>query len=151
MISIYPPPDSPVSAQFVPVQHASDMQCFGYVLRTGDDSLYFSGDAARLPEQVKERFLAGEIKRIYHDTASHESQAHCWYRRLEDDIPPQRRSDVFCMHLDGDYADQLRQRTRTLPCRVIELAIDRWRRDTIRERRQSGLDGGEDHGGKRHK
>ena len=103
------PPDCPVSAQFVPVQHASDMQCFGYVLRTGDDSLYFSGDAARLPEQVKEQFLAGEIKRIYHDTASHESQAHCWYRRLEDDIPPQRRGDVFCMHLDGDYADQLRQ------------------------------------------
>ena len=103
------PDDCPVSVTFVPVQHVADMQCFGYVLRTGDDSLYFSGDSARLPAEVRQKFLSGEISRIYHDTASHESQAHCWYRRLEEDIPPERRCDVYCMHLDGDYADRLRE------------------------------------------
>ena len=103
------PADCPVKVDFVPVQHAADMQCFGYVLRTADDSLYFSGDAARLPDEVRQQFLSGEIRRIYHDTASHESQAHCWYRRLEEDIPPERRGDVYCMHLDGDYADRLQE------------------------------------------
>jgi len=103
------PADCPVSAQPCPVQHAQDMQCFGYILRTADDAVYFSGDAAALPEQVRQQFLAGEIKRIYHDTASHASQAHCWYKRLEEAIPPDRRGDVFCMHLDGDYGEMLRQ------------------------------------------
>ena len=103
------PADCPVKVDFVPVQHAADMQCFGYVLRTADDSLYFSGDAARLPDEIRQQFLSGEIRRIYHDTASHESQAHCWYRRLEEDIPPERRQDVYCMHLDGDYADRLQE------------------------------------------
>ena len=103
------PADCPVSAQFVPVQHAADMQCFGYILRTANDSLYFSGDAARLPDEVRQQFLSGEIRRVYHDTASHESQAHCWYKRLEEDIPLERRGDVYCMHLDGDYADRLQE------------------------------------------
>ena len=100
------PADCPVSAEPVPVRHAADMRCYGYVLRTRDDSLYFSGDAAELPEEVRELFLRGEIRRLYHDTAGHESQAHCWYRRLEAAVPPERRKDVHCMHLDGEYYEK---------------------------------------------
>lgn len=102
------PEDCPVRAEPCPVQHAQDMQCFGYILRTLDDSLYFSGDAAVLPENVRQLYLRGDIKRLYHDTASHDSKAHCWYKRLEKDIPPEMRKNVFCMHLDGDYEAELK-------------------------------------------
>ena len=104
------PEDCPVSAEPCEVRHAQDMRCFGYILRTRDDALYFSGDAAALPEQVRRQFLAEEIRRIYHDTASRDSQAHCWYKCLEEAIPPERRGDVYCMHLDGDYGGMLRQK-----------------------------------------
>ena len=103
------PADCPVSAVPCPVQHAADMACFGYILRTAEDSLYFSGDAAQPPADVVRQFLQGDIRRLYHDTASHESQAHCWYKRLEAAIPPEKRRDVYCMHLDGDYVQMLRE------------------------------------------
>lgn len=101
------PADCPVSATPCPVQHADDMRCYGYILRTRDDAVYFSGDAAQLLDEVLQLFLRREIRRIYHDTASHESQAHCWYKRLEAAVPPGLRGEVYCMHLDGDYAQML--------------------------------------------
>ena len=103
------PKDCPVQAEPCPVRHAADMQCFGYVLRTGDDAVYFSGDATDLPAPVRDAFLRGDIRRLYHDTASHDSAAHCWYKRLEAAIPPDRRKDVFCMHLDCDCEKELKE------------------------------------------
>ncbi len=103
------PEGCPVTAQPCPVQHVDDMRCFGYVLRTKDDSLYFSGDSHSLPEEVLNRFLSGDIRRLYHDTASHDSEAHCWYRRLVDAIPEEKRKNVWCMHLDGDYEGMLKE------------------------------------------
>ena len=103
------PEDCTVTAEACPVQHAADMQCFGYILHTHDDAVYFSGDAAELPEKVLNLFLSRKIRRLYHDTASHDSQAHCWYKRLEQVIPPERRKDAYCMHLDGDYEDILKE------------------------------------------
>ncbi len=102
------PENCAVEADACPVQHAADMQCFGYNLRTREDAVYFSGDAAELPENILHLFLEGKIKRLYHDTSSHDSPAHCWYKRLEKAIPPERRKDVYCMHLDGDYEDMLK-------------------------------------------
>ena len=101
------PEGEPVSATAHPVQHAKDMACYGYVLFDGKDKIYFSGDAHEPPVTVLNQFLNGEIKRLYHDTASHASQGHCWYKTLCDMIPPQKRRNVFCMHLDGDYEDLL--------------------------------------------
>ncbi len=102
------PAECPVQAEACPVRHAADMECFGYILRTKDDAAYFSGDAADLVPSVRDAFLRGEIRRIYHDTASRESAAHCWFKRLEGAIPPERRKDVWCMHLDCDCEEQLK-------------------------------------------
>ena len=100
--------DAPIRVSAYPVQHAKDMACFGYEISDGEETIYFSGDAAEPCPAVVEGFLSGRIARIYHDTASHESASHCWYRRLEDAIPPEHRRRVYCMHLDGDYAGMLR-------------------------------------------
>lgn len=97
-----------VRARAVEVPHAADMRAFGYLLSFGGETVYYSGDAAALPSEVYEAFMQGKIARVYQDTASHESSAHCWYKRLEQLIPPERRAAVHCMHLDGDYADTLK-------------------------------------------
>ena len=102
-------PDAcPVQARPVEVRHARDMKCFGYELSDGEETIYFSGDAADVPQRVVQGYLEGCIARIYHDTASHESESHCWYRRLEAAFPPEKRSGVYCMHFDGDTIAQMR-------------------------------------------
>ena len=70
------PAGETVSAEAYPVQHASDMACYGFVLSDGGGAVYFSGDAHDLPEAVLHDFLGGKISRLYHDTASHESKSH---------------------------------------------------------------------------
>lgn len=92
----------------MPVQHALDIHAYGYRLTCDGETLYYSGDAAQLPPSVLEDFLAGKISHIYHDTASHPSDSHCYYQRLVDAIPPALRSRVSCMHLDCDMEQQLR-------------------------------------------
>lgn len=102
------PEDCPLSITPYDVPHAADMRAFGYVLRQGDEAVYYSGDAADVPAPVLEGFLAGRIARMYQDTASHPSSSHCLYTHLEELIPAESRARVFCMHLDGDYAQMLR-------------------------------------------
>ena len=103
------PKDVGFSAEPVPVQHASDMKCFGWVLRDEEETVYFSGDAATLPDPVREGFLSGRISKLWHDTAGHDSAFHCSYAHLAELIPEERRKDVFCMHFDADYVAAVRK------------------------------------------
>ena len=103
------PAGEAVTAEAHSVQHARDMDCYGYVLSDGDGAIYFSGDAHEPPAAVLSAFLDGRIARLYHDTASHESAGHCYYGTLARLIPPERRGDVFCMHLDCDCEARLRE------------------------------------------
>lgn len=92
------------------VEHAKDMKAFGYVIDYNGEKIYYSGDAANIPEKVLNDFLNGDIKRIYQDTASHHSTSHCHYSVLEELIPQDMRKQVFCMHLDSDYIDLLHKK-----------------------------------------
>lgn len=96
-----------VQAVPVEVRHAADMRAFGYRLTDGREHIYYSGDAAGLPAAVRDDLLAGRLDRIYHDTSSHPSEAHCWYQRLAEAVPPEIRHKVYCMHLDCDMVDEL--------------------------------------------
>lgn len=92
-----------INASAVEVTHVDDMKCYGYILRDGADSLYYSGDSAHVSDVVKDMFCKGEIDRIYHDTATYESlhPTHCYYGELERDFPAECRDRIFCMHLDS--------------------------------------------------
>lgn len=91
----------------VQVQHAADMKCYGYEISYEDWHIYYSGDAAAIPEEVLEKFRAGEIRNIYQDTASKEGPHHMYVGRLEEAIEESERSRVTCMHLDGNYKEEL--------------------------------------------
>ena len=71
----------------------------------GEETVYFSGDAAEPPAEVSDGFLAERIARIYHDTSSHESASTAGISGWKAIRGSTAR--VFCMHLDGDYADML--------------------------------------------
>ena len=101
------PKDCPV--QMIPheVAHAKDMRAYGLELSCADETIYYSGDAAMVPQAIVDGYLSGRIARIYQDTSSHESAGHCYYKKLEALFPAEKRTNVFCMHLDHDYVDML--------------------------------------------
>ena len=107
-------PENPAGLTAVPVEvkHALDMKCYGYVLSDGTETIYYSGDSSELPADIRTRFLAGEISRIYHDTSTHDSPnpSHCYYGKMEKWIPREERHRVYCMHLDSPCEDMLKEK-----------------------------------------
>lgn len=99
-----------LQAEPVEVKHAADMKCYGYVITDQSETIYYSGDSSELPPKIRERFLKGEIQRIYHDTASEDlpNPSHCYYGRMEGWIPKEKRGQVYCMHLDSPCEEVLR-------------------------------------------
>ncbi len=102
--------DAGVCAEPVEVHHAEDMKCYGYLLRDEETCVFYSGDSAELPVCILEQFLEGKVDRIYHDTATQPSDHHGYYRKLEEVVPPEKRNQIYCMHLDSPCEDMLRSR-----------------------------------------
>lgn len=107
-------PENGAGLRAVPVEvrHVPDMRCYGYLLTDSDGCIYYSGDASELPEDILTAFLAGEIDRIYQDTATcdHPEPTHCFFGKLERWIPEEKRGQVFCMHLDGPWEQLLMEK-----------------------------------------
>lgn len=101
-----------VSIEAVEVQHAGDMRCYGYKIKSENVCLYYSGDASDIPDIVLKDFLSGKIDDIYQDTSTIEgaSASHLYYKRLEDLIPIELRKNVHCMHLDCDCREMLKEK-----------------------------------------
>lgn len=106
----------------VKVRHVDNMECYGYLLSDGKETIYYSGDACEIPSGVKEMFLAGQIDRIYQDTSTHDSPnpSHCYYGKLETDIPFEWRHKVYCMHLDSPCKELLEEKG----FRIVEAPED---------------------------
>lgn len=85
----------------IPVEHVKDMKCFGYLIQSNQEKIYYSGDASTIPAEVTAGFFHGSIQTIYQDTSTKEQSVHCHYRVLEELIPRAMRKRVFCMHLDS--------------------------------------------------
>lgn len=99
-----------ITAVPIPVKHAEDMKCYGYILSDGRECIYYSGDAAEVPESVRADFLGGMISRLYQDTSTHPSDSHCFYEKLEQWFPEEVRHRIYCMHLDSPCEPLLRSK-----------------------------------------
>lgn len=106
-----------IRVEAISVAHVQDMSCFGYLITAGFETIYYSGDASSIPGTILTRFLAGEINRLYQDTSTSGSDhpTHCYIGDLENMIPSDRRSFVYCMHLDGDVAELLQAKGFRIP------------------------------------
>ena len=63
-------------AEPVPVEHADNMDCFGYILEAEGMRIYYSGDSARMPERIAGMLKDGELDAVYHDTSLRLSLIH---------------------------------------------------------------------------
>lgn len=107
-----PENDMGLFAEPIPVSHAADMKCYGYLLKDGAETVFYSGDSSMVPGAVQKMFLDGKIDRIYHDTSTHNSPnpSHCFYGKLEEIIPLEKRGQFYCMHLDSPCEEMLMEK-----------------------------------------
>ena len=91
-----------IQAKAMPVRHVPDMPCFGYELSDGQETIFYSGDAAEFADETAAKLLSGAYARVYHDMASYDSKTHCPIAQAEEKVPPAYRGRVYAMHLDGD-------------------------------------------------
>lgn len=101
-----------LKVQSVVVKHADDIHCYGYLLESGGDRIYYSGDSYEIPERVLHGFRQRTISRIYQDTTEFRSahRSHCSLEELEEAIPQELRKYVFCMHFTTNFTEKLKQK-----------------------------------------
>lgn len=99
---------------FTPIytDHVAELSCFGYIInaRIGEKNttIYYSGDSNQIPLYILNMLHYGQIDYFYQDTciADYEGNVHLSLRELEEQIKPEVRNKVFCMHLDEKFDEQ---------------------------------------------
>jgi glyoxylase-like metal-dependent hydrolase (beta-lactamase superfamily II) len=92
------------------VRHAPELACYAYVLQLDGKTIYYSGDSVEIPDDIRRRFLNGEIDMIYQDTATNDHPLHLSLNKLAELIPEARRSAVYCMHFDNEFDPEVAHR-----------------------------------------
>lgn len=98
-----------IKIEAVRVPHVSDMISYGYLISIKGKKVFYSGDCAKIPEKILEKYLSAEIDELYLDISSKKTShtAHGNIIDLEEMIPVDKRKNVYCMHLDRDYRDMM--------------------------------------------
>ncbi len=97
--------DFHINFEAIPVEHVKDIDCFGYIIRYENKTIYYSGDCNEIPEKILERQNNGIFDLFYQDTckADYEGNVHLSLRKLDELIGSEVRDNVYCMHLDGGF------------------------------------------------
>ena len=97
-----------IDIEFSPVSHVDTIPSYGFVLKSGSNSIYYSGDSNLINNKILEKFYSNEINIIYHDTCGldYVGNAHLSLNKLSKIIPKEFRSRVYCMHLDKHICPQ---------------------------------------------
>jgi ribonuclease BN (tRNA processing enzyme) len=107
----------PVSFQAVEVEHVGNMTCYGYIISSENNRIWYSGDAKRIPPKIANAFLQGGIEKIYQDVSLEvgDHATHGSFTELEKMFPQEKRSHIYCMHLDKDYRGLIREKGFSVP------------------------------------
>lgn len=101
-----------IGIRAVPVKHAKDLQCFGYLIESEENRFYYSGDSYEVPEEVEQDFLTGGIQAIYQDTTEYSTKlpSHCPLELLERRFPEEFRKNIYCMHFTSDFTHKISEK-----------------------------------------
>lgn len=102
--------DKTISVDFNVVPHTKALTSYGFTLSDGSQRIYYSGDAADIPESIWQQFISGNIARVYQDCSLNSNpNAHGSYDMFKKRCPENRKKDFYPIHWD----DQLSNRIRT--------------------------------------
>ncbi|AEQ34349.1 metal-dependent hydrolase [Bacillus phage Bastille] len=90
----------------VPTRHVDELVTYGYLIDRLGTTIYYSGDANRIPHYIMEMLDNDVIDEFYQDTcaAHYEGNVHLSLHNLALAITsPEIRKKVYCMHLDEGF------------------------------------------------
>lgn len=95
----------------IKVDHVDNMESYAYIVEAQNQRIYFSGDAANVPNRILRDLEANKLDRIYQDTSSEnpDKPTHCPFKTLKKIIKKEFRHKVFCVHLDKDFRDEIQK------------------------------------------
>lgn len=104
------------------VCHAPGMDCYGYYLSDGKETVFYSGDSNKMPEQVIEGLKAGTLAHVYQETTyeKKENPEHCSLKQLCECIPGGLRGRITCMHFGEEFREAV-EKNGFRAARVCEL------------------------------
>lgn len=114
--------DPRIKEEVIQVRHHDKMvNSYGYLFDIEGKKLYYSGDAAEIPDCIVEKIKNGELDQVYQDTAVHaHGNCHLTLEELEKKIETQYRRKVFCMHYDSECFEQIREKGfQTIETKVV--------------------------------
>lgn len=85
-------------------KHSYELSCYGILFTTLDGLIYYSGDTREI-DNVKLVIDTGKnIDKLYIDTttANFPGNVHLYIGVLQEQIPEELKSKVYCMHLNND-------------------------------------------------
>lgn len=98
------------SFEWVQTKHTDKLACFGLLIETEGETIYYSGDSNIIPKKIYDRFMKEEIKLLYQDVTLHsENKAHLPLEELAELIPFHLRDRVIAMHIDAHSSQPIRE------------------------------------------
>lgn len=90
--------------RYMETSHCDELSCYGLLFTTPNGLVYYSGDTREI-ETVKSFIASGQdIDKIYIDTttANFPGNPHMYIGILQEQIPEEFKSKVYCMHISND-------------------------------------------------
>lgn len=94
-----------IEVEAIQTTHTPTLESYAFLFSSGNEVIYYSGDANEFPLDIRDRFLFGEIDHIYQDTCvlEYPNNPHMSLSYLASLIPSEDRHRVTCMHLDNAF------------------------------------------------
>ncbi len=92
------------SIRYIETNHCNELNCYGLLFVTQNGVTYYSGDTREI-DIVKKLIASGvTIDKLYVDstTANFSGNPHLYIGILQETIPEELKSHVYCMHLNND-------------------------------------------------
>ena len=105
--------------RYFETSHCDELNCYGLLFTTQKGIVYYSGDTREI-NTIKALLASGQpIDKLYIDTttANFPSNVHLYIGILQEAIPEELRSRVYCMHLNNDSCIE---QAKTLGFNVVE-------------------------------
>lgn len=88
---------------FVPVSHVPAIPAYGFIMKSKDSRIYYSGDANDIPVDIVKMLNESHLDYLYQDTCGleYDGNAHLSFGKLCAIIPKELRNKVVCIHHDN--------------------------------------------------
>lgn len=106
--------------KYVETIHCDELNCYGLLFTTKSGMVYYSGDTREI-NTVKALISSGQqIDKLYIDTttANFHGNVHLYIGILQEAIPEELKSRVYCMHLNNDSCIE---QAKALGFNVVEM------------------------------